>query len=439
MPIGGGNFTLMNKVLPGAYTNFVSVAAGVSAGSRGVVALPLSLNWGEEGKVIRMDAGDFAKNSLAVFGYEATAPEMLPIREAFKRAKTVLVYRVNGGGAKATKTVGGVIATAKYSGTRGNDIKIGILANPDGGSDVVTYIDNREVDRQNVTAVTELVDNDFVTFSGVSVTASAAIALAGGTNGNAIGSTYSEAFAAFEVENFNVIGFTGTDTSVMALLATFVKRLRDDEGKKVVAVMGKYASANYEGIISVKNGVILEDGTELTAAQAAAWVAGATAGAEINESLTNTVYEGAVDVTEKYTKSQYEAALKGGEFVFYAEDGRVRVLDDINTLVTFANGKTEDWTSNRLVRVMDGWANDVARIFGSTYMGLATNDDTGRQLFKADLVSLGKQYEGIGAISEFDSADITVSQGTGKRDVVVDCALKPNDSMTKLYMTVQVQ
>ena len=439
MPIGGGNFTLMNKVLPGAYTNFVSVAAGVSAGSRGVVALPLSLNWGEEGKVIRMDAGDFAKNSLAVFGYEATAPEMLPIREAFKRAKTVLVYRVNGGGAKATKTVGGVIATAKYSGTRGNDIKIGILANPDGGSDVVTYIDNREVDRQNVTAVTELVDNDFVTFSGVSVTASAAIALAGGTNGNAIGSTYSEAFAAFEVENFNVIGFTGTDTSVMALLATFVKRLRDDEGKKVVAVMGKYASANYEGIISVKNSVILEDGTELTAAQAAAWVAGATAGAEINESLTNTVYEGAVDVTEKYTKSQYEAALKGGEFVFYAEDGRVRVLDDINTLVTFANGKTEDWTSNRLVRVMDGWANDVARIFGSTYMGLATNDDTGRQLFKADLVSLGKQYEGIGAISEFDSADITVSQGTGKRDVVVDCALKPNDSMTKLYMTVQVQ
>ena len=145
------------------------------------------------------------------------------------------------------------------------------------------------------------------------------------------------------------------------------------------------------------------------------------------------------DVTEKYTKSQYESALNGGEFVFYAKDGRVRVLDDINTLTTFAKGKTADWTSNRLVRVLDGWANDVARIFGNSYLGLETNNDTGRQLFKSDLVSLAKQYESIGAISEFDSADITVGQGSGKRDVVVDCALKPNDSMTKLYMTVQVQ
>lgn len=51
-----------------------------------------------------------------------------------------------------------------------------------------------------------------------------------------------------------------------------------------------------------------------------AWVCGATAAAEINQSLTNTVYDGAVDVSEKYTKSQYEAAIKAGEFVFYAEN-----------------------------------------------------------------------------------------------------------------------
>lgn len=87
---------------------------------------------------------------------------------------------------------------------------------------------------------------------------------------------------------------------------------------------------------------------------------------------------------------------------------------------------------------MDGWANDVARIFGESYIGLVTNSDTGRQLFKADLVSLATQYQAIDAISNFESADITIQQGVGKRDVAVACALQPNDSMEKLYMTVTV-
>lgn len=440
MPIGGGTFTMMNKVLPGAYINFVSVSGGVTAGSRGIAALPIPLDWGPDGQVITMDSGDFSANAQAVFGYDASSVSILPVREAFKRAKTLLVYRVNSGGEKAGKTIGGLDATAKYSGTRGNDIKVAVLSNPDGGFDVVTYLDGIEVDRQNAAAASEVKGNDFVDFevSGT-LAAAAAAALTGGTNSTANAQAYSDALTALEVEQFNVIGYPGTDTAIKALVVAYVKRLRDDEGKKVTAVLENYATADYEGIISVKNGVVLEDGTSLTAAQAVAWVTGASAAAEINESLTNTVYDGAVDVTKKYTRTQYEAALKGGEFVFYADSGKARVLDDINTLVTYAGGKTSDWNSNRLVRVMDGWANDVARIFGTSYLGLETNNDTGRQLFKADLVSLAKQYEAIGAISDFDSADITIIQGNGKRDVAANCMLRPNDSMTKLYMTVVMQ
>jgi hypothetical protein len=145
-----------------------------------------------------------------------------------------------------------------------------------------------------------------------------------------------------------------------------------------------------------------------------------------------------VDVDIKYTKSQFEAAIQAGEFVFYADNGAARVLTDINSLTTFGGGVTEDWTSNRVIRVLDGWANDVARIFGDSYIGRVTNSDTGRQLFKADLVSLALQYQAIDAISDFKSEDITIQQGNGKRDVAVDSALKPNDSMEKLYMTTVV-
>ena len=438
MPIGGGTFTLQNKVLPGAYINTVATGGGVTTGTRGVATLPLVLKWGEEGKNIRMDAGDFAKNALTVFGYDATSPELLLIREAFKRAKTLLIYRVNTGGTKATKTVGGITATAKYPGTRGNDIKVAVLTNPDGGFDVVTYLDGVEMDNQTVTAISGLAANDYVVFSGTGdISAAAAAALTGGTDGTASGTTYSAYLTAVEVENFNVIGYPGDDTNTKALFVSFVKRLREDEGKKIVCVLAEQA-ADYEGVINVKNGVILEDGTTLTAAQAVAWVTGASAAAEMNQSLTNTAYDGAVDAATKYTKSQYEAAVKAGEFVFYGENQKARVLTDINSLTTFTSAKTSDFTSNRLIRVLDSWANDVARIFGASYIGLITNNDTGQQLFKADLVSLALQYQQIEAISNFDSADITIEQGNGKRDVVVNCQLQPNDSMEKLYMTVQV-
>ena len=81
-------------------------------------------------------------------------------------------------------------------------------------------------------------------------------------------------------------------------------------------------------------------------------MSGASAGAEINESLTNTAYDDAVDVDIKYTKSQFEAAIQAGEFVFYADYGKARVLTDINSLTSFGGGVTEDWTSNRVIRVL---------------------------------------------------------------------------------------
>lgn len=90
------------------------------------------------------------------------------------------------------------------------------------------------------------------------------------------------------------------------------------------------------------------------------------------------------------------------------------------------------------MRVIDGWANDIAALFSASYMGSVTNSDTGRALFKADIVNLGRQYEELNAVSEFTPDDITVEQGAGKRDVSVSVSLKPNDSMEKLYMTVKV-
>ena len=237
MPIGGGTFTVQNKILPGAYINFVSMGTNAKMGSRGVAGLPLELNWGPESQVFTMTATDFNASSLKVFGYDPTDANILLVREALKRAKTLLIYRVNGGGAKASATVGGMTVTAKWGGTRGNDIKVAVITNVDDATkvDVVTYLDDMVMDSQTVAkdgGAASLVANNFVTFgTAASLSIATATALTGGTNGEVTAANYTAALVAFEVESFNVIGYPGTDEDVKSLFAAFVKRLRDDEGR----------------------------------------------------------------------------------------------------------------------------------------------------------------------------------------------------------------
>lgn len=437
MALGGGTFTTQNKTLPGAYINFVSAGNNVAMGERGTAVLALPLNWGEQGGFIAIDSGDYTSKAAELLGYEAGTAALLLITECMKRAKKLLLWRSDSGGEKASATVGELTATAVCTGVRGNDISAAVYANTNGTFDVVTYVDGIEYDRQTVSTAADIKANSFVSFGGESIAATAAVKLTGGTNGTVSGKSVSDFLSAAEKETFSVLGCTVQDSDTKALYAAFTKRLRDDEGKKIVCVMADYAG-DYEGIISVKNGIVLENGTTLDKYGAVCWVTGASAAAEINESLTNTAYDGAVGVDEKYAKSDYEKALKAGEFVFYEDNGKVRVLSDINTLVTFTPEKNSDFTENRCVRILDGWANDVAALFGRSYLGSVTNSDTGRSLFKSDIVSLGRQYEEIDAISDFSPDDITISQGAGKRDVKVDMSIKPNGSMEKLYMTVQV-
>ena len=97
MAYGGGSFTAQDKVLPGAYINFISrTNSKQNIAQRGFVACPLTLSWGEEGKIFEVTAEDFEKNSIKLFGYEYTADNaaLRALREVFTHAKTVLCYRL---------------------------------------------------------------------------------------------------------------------------------------------------------------------------------------------------------------------------------------------------------------------------------------------------------------------------------------------------------
>jgi len=440
--MAGGNWISQNKTRPGVYINFKSEAKAAGAmGERGIVSLPLPLSWGPAKQVIAMEAGD---DTFATLGYPITAPQLLPVREALKRARTVLLYRLNAG-TQATGTDGvNLTITAKYGGVRGNDITVVISTNVDDPDkfDVQTLVDGAEVDYQEaVQEVEDLKDNDWVIWSGSGLlTPSAGIPLTGGADGAATAQDYLDYLEAIEVQDFHTIGLTSTDPSVKGVFAAFAKRLRDEEGKKIQVVMENYPTADYEGVISVKNGVVLADGTTLTAAQAVAWVAGATAGAAPNESLTYTAYDGAVDASPRYTNSQIIAALQNGEFVFTGIDGRAVVEQDINTLKTFTPDKGKAFSKNRVLRALDGIGNDYMRVFSASYIGKVPNNADGRNLFKSECINITSQYQNIGAVQNFDpQTDIEVLPGADSDSVVVNQWVQPVDSIEKIYMTVTVR
>ena len=255
MALGGGSFTTQNKELPGAYINFVSASnANAGLSERGIVTMPLELDWGVQNEVFEVSNEDFRKNSQKIFGYPYNHEKMKGLRDLFINARTLYAYRLNSGGENATNT----FATARYAGTRGNDLKIVIQANADDSSlfDVSTLLETEKVDSQTVTGASELVDNDYVIFqkeAELEITASAP--LSGGENGSVDSTAYQTYADKIEGYTYNVMGITASDETTKKMFVSFNKRLREELGIKFQLVIYKYPQADYMGVISVKNKV----------------------------------------------------------------------------------------------------------------------------------------------------------------------------------------
>ena len=349
MALGGGTFLTQNKKLPGSYINFVSVArAYANIGDRGYATMPLELNWGVDGEVFTVENADFQKNSMKIFGYDYSHDKMRGLRDLFKNAKTAYIYKLNNGEKAQNKW-----ATAKYKGTRGNDIKISIAKNLDDTTkfDVKTLVDNRAVDLQIVGEITELKTNDWVDFKTTETLAvTAGEALTGGTDGTISGADYQAYLDKIEAFEFNTLGCLSTDNTIKDLFVQFTKRMRDEIGAKFQTVLYRQHKAHYEGVISVENKAL---GTDVSESSMVYWVTGAEARCEVNKSLTNKTYDGDYVVQTTETQTQLGKGLDDGKFLFHKVGDKVNVLRDINTFTSFTKYKNEDFSANQTMRVLD--------------------------------------------------------------------------------------
>ncbi|NBD24323.1 phage tail sheath family protein [Paenibacillus glycinis] len=438
--MAAGTYTTQNKVRPGIYVNFESQPKPAGGfGDRGTVTIPLALSWGAPNTVLTVEAGE---DTFGKLGYTVADPKLRLLREALKRAKTLLVYRLNEG-TKASIANEGLTVTARWGGLRGNDITVAVEPSVDdsGLFEVATLVAGFEVDRQTVAAIDALQANEWVVFGGTGAPSlSAGLPLTGGSDGTVLNQHYADYLETIETQDFNTMALPSADATLKGQFVSFCERMREEEGRKMQLVVENYPAADYEGVISVKNGVVLADGTALTAAECTAWTAGATAGANVNESLTYTAYDGAVDAAPRLTNSQIIAALQAGEFVFTASGNRAVVEQDINTRTSFTPEKGKAFSKNRVLRVLDGINNDFVRTFGNYFVGRVANNDNGRNLLKNECVDYLKALLNIGAIQSFDAQqDIKVLQGADADSVSIEAVVTPADSIEKIYVKVTVQ
>ena len=248
--------------------------------------------------------------------------------------------------------------------------------------------------------------------------------------------TVSDAIKALEPYDFNVIcAYTATESDVAQYIAA-VKSWRDDMGKKCQVVAYNQDNPNHEGIINEVS-TVSDEGAPAHAL--IAWVAGAEAGCEINESCTNMLYDGEYTIVCDKTQSQLEDCIENGQIAFHLVYGDIRLLEDISSLTETTADKGEDFKSNQTIRVIDQIANDIAKLFNTKYLGKIPNNASGRVSLWADIVAHHRELEELQAIENFDSSLLTVEQGKTKKSVVVNDVVTVVNAMAQLYMTVVVQ
>jgi hypothetical protein len=235
--------------------------------------------------------------------------------------------------------------------------------------------------------------------------------------------------------SFNAIGCPSNEAAVKLLFSMFTRRMRDEQGVKFQCVT--YDNAfDYEGVVNILNAVTDEDANEEDLVW---WTTGVNAGTAANRTATNNIYDGEYTIDCNYTQLDYERAIQSGRFAFYRSgSGEMRVLSDINSLVTLSVTQNADFQYNQTIRVLDQIGNDIAMLFNTRYLGEVPNDTDGRIALWSDIVRHHEQLQTIRAIQEFVPEDVVVEQGDNRRSVLVTDTIMPVNAMSFLYMTVMV-
>lgn len=424
---GGGKYVSQNKKLPGVYNKVSTSAAGTAIiADRGTVACLLELDWGEADKIVTITAQDFMYNSAKYFGYGYDDEKVREIRDVFKHANKILLYRLNGAGNKGQCD----IASAKYSGPASANINIKVTGEKDEFF-VSTYYDAVLVDEQKVADINGLVDNDFVVWTKSATLTAATYTLTAGTNSDATGTNYQAALDALESYAYNTMYYAGDDKTTAELLVNYTIRMRDEIGKYFGVIIPKIdgVKPDHEGVYVIDNG-----------AWCVPWFAGAIGGCRVGKSITGLAYDGEASGNVEYTAVQMEAVLDNGYICLHRVGDNVLVSRDLTSFVSVTAEKGESFKFGQVVRSLDTYLETVAAEFTDKCMGKQQNNAAGRSTVFQIAYEVGKTLQNnYDAIAEFTAESVSVEAGEAMNAVLLNSALTFVGAMDTLYINVTMQ
>ena len=471
MAFGGGLFTEQNKILPGAYFSTVSQASTVTSyATNGVVGLIVPMNW-TDGKLLHFvcpelefehkDALVWPNDAQKGIGYPAYTPapdkftgdsdlvKFLPafLSDIFVNATQCYVFPLIGSTkAKAKNT----LAEAKKFGTRGNDLSTKVVSKSD-KFEVSTLLGDVVVDTQVVSKAEELQDNDYVVFTkSGSLSPAAASKLTGGVDG-----TYENTDIPIAVERLGDMG-----VNVVCPMVT----LADQSVINAVIEQCEKYGHWMQMVGAHTSGLVPDNGNEylITPDVASAtvhlnllypWIAGASASCELGRSLDNKRIDSNLltfllekEDMQPPTQKELERGMQAGYMMIHTVGGEWRVLNDNNSYIGYpkdagnAVGVTKDknFSYNQVIRTLNSIFSDWSKIFENEFAGIAGTDEADRVNYKTRLVNNGNFYASKGALKNFDSADVKVSQGKEADSYYVEAFLQPNLCVRKVYHAITV-
>ena len=401
------------KKRPGVYQRYENVGGvSVAGATDGIVACCVKSNFGELSKVMTFESVEAAKAALGNGSIAGTVDMLTEIFTA--GAKKIYCVRLGSGGTKGSVKLkdttentpaDAINIIAKSEGDRAFTFTVRKVLGDENSKEFIAYEANVEVEKFKFAAGTgeaqALVEAgkkssffDFVLEADYAGNGTLANVLqkefTGGANPTVTNESYSNAFVLLEPFTFNALCVDTNDVGVHTLLSAFINRIYKNGNILPYAVIGEPMTVDFDtrlshakafnnyNVVYVGGGAISMLGEKLQGYRAAARVAGMVASLPSNQSLTHKVLSGMVDVMEKLTNSQYEAAIDAGMMAFsLSANGNVQIDSAITTLNSLQGDDDEGWKKIKRTKIRKELMNR-ASVTVEPLIGNINNDPDGR-------------------------------------------------------------
>ena len=208
-----------------------------------------------------------------------------------------------------------------------------------------------------------------------------------------------EALKYFATQKFDYICLPPTGTPEEAgTLKSWILSQRLNNNAVYKAVLPNTA-ADSEAIINLAAEGITDGKNTFTAAEYCSRVAGLIAGTPMTISCTYAPLNELSDIT-RLTKSEADAAIEAGKFIFVHDGEKVKVGRGINSFVTTTDGKGEAYKKIKIVEAIDMINQDIRTTVEDSYIGKYANSYDNKCLLITAIKGYFEQLENDGILAK---------------------------------------